>query len=88
MKKPITVSEIKDYLAKAEFTFRHQECATCECYLGYVAQLEIDADQDGRSYLKEYKLANDQIHSCLGCDPCPPGTLHANYLRKRTSRLE
>ena len=88
MGNPLSVSEIKDFLAEAKFAFRHQECATCECYLGYVAQLRIDSDEEGKEFLRDIFPERDQIHACLGCDPCPPGTLHANYLRKRTSRLE
>lgn len=88
MGNPLSLSKIKELVKKAEFAFRHQECATCECYLGYIVQLRIDSDDEGEKFLKGILPERDQIHSCLGCDPCPPGTLHANYLRKRSSRLE
>ena len=76
-------SEIKVLHNKAELSFRHDECVTCECYLGYITQLMIDSEPEARQYLKEYQSDHDQIHSCLGCDPCPPGILYTNYLRKR-----
>jgi hypothetical protein len=82
MKDPLTVSKIKELLSEAEFTFRHEECATCECYQGYVTQLKIDSDPEGQQFLEEYQPDKDQIHSCLGCDPCSPGILYANYLRR------
>ena len=85
MKNRISLSEAQDLIKKAEQAFRHKECATCECYLGYVVQLEIDADDEGRDFLTSYKPDQAQIHSCLGCDPCPPGILYANYLRKRAN---
>lgn len=88
MNNLLSVSEMKDYLNNAEFSFRHQECATCECYLGYVAQLEIDSDQEGRNYLKETKPDRDQIHACLGCDPCAPGILYTTYLRRKTGKTK
>jgi hypothetical protein len=88
MKKTLSVSEVKEFIEKAESSFRHEECATCECYLGYVTQLKIDSTTEAQQFLKEYEPDRDQIHSCLGCDPCSPGTLYANYLRKRPSRLE
>ena len=47
MTKPITVSEIKEFLSEAEFAFRHQECATSEYYLGFLVQLKIDTDDEG-----------------------------------------
>lgn len=82
MSEPLSISDIKLLLSEAEYTFRHEECATCECFLGYVVQLEIDADDEGREYLKSYKPDRGQTHSCLGCDPCSPGVLYSNYLRK------
>jgi len=85
MKKTLSVSEVKENIKKAEITFRHQECATCECYLGYVTQLKIDSTPEAQQFLKEYEPDRDQIHSCLGCDPCSPGILYSNYLRKRKS---
>ena len=88
MENNLSVPEVKELIEKAEETFRHEECATCECYLGYVIQLKIDSGAEAQQFLKEYEPDRDKIHSCLGCDPCSPGTLYANYLRKRTSRLE
>ena len=88
MRKGLSLAEIKDSIRKAEQAFRHEDCATCECYLGYVVQLEIDADEEGKNFLTSYKPDRGQIHSCLGCDPCPPGILYANYLRKNTANLK
>jgi hypothetical protein len=79
----LTNEEIADLLNKSLNSFRHEECATCECYLGYLAQLEIDADQEGRQFIQENIPLKEEAHSCLGCDPCPPGILYAAYLRKK-----
>ncbi len=79
----LTIGQIKELISKAEYAFHHQECATCEVYLGYLAQLEIDADPAGQQYLREYKPPREQVHGCLGCDPCPSAILHAEYLRKK-----
>jgi hypothetical protein len=81
MNEKLSVSDVKDLINKAEESFRHDECAACECYLSYVAQLEMDSDSEGQGYLKDYQPARDQIHACLGCDPCAPGILYTNYLR-------
>ena len=88
MKKELSLQEVKTLINNAEFSFRHEQCITCECFLGYVTQLKIDSGDEAQQFLKEYQPNRDQIHSCLGCDPCAPGTLHANYLRKNPSRLE
>ncbi len=88
MKKELSLTEVKTLINNAGVSFRHEECATCECYLGYVTQLKIDSDPEARQLLKEYMPDRDQIYSCLGCDPCSPGNLYANYLRKKPSELE
>jgi hypothetical protein len=81
----LSIDQIKELVAKAENSFRHEECATCECYLGFITQLEIDADQEGQKHLKEYYQPLDEVHACLGCDPCSPGILYADYLRKKST---
>ena len=86
MKTLLSVPEIKNLIKKTEEAFRHEECATCECYLGYLTQLEIDADSEGRHFLRDFKPPMNQIHSCLGCDPCPPGILHTDYLRGKSKQ--
>jgi hypothetical protein len=83
MNNTLSVSEAMGLISKTEESFRHEECDTCECYLGYVAQLVIDSGPEAKQFLQEYQPDRDQIHSCLGCDPCAPGILYANYLRKR-----
>ena len=81
----LSIEQLKELIAKAEFAFRREECATCECYLGYVTQLKIDTGQEGRKYLKKHFPPPDEVHACLGCDPCSPSTLYADYLRKKTT---
>lgn len=88
IKNTLSLKDIKGFIEKAEGSFRHQECATCECYLGFIAQLQLDSDQEARTFLKEYLPDRELIHSCLGCDPCPPGILYSEYLRKRKIGLE
>ena len=85
---PLSVAEVKDLIQAAETSTRHEDCLTCECYLGYLTQLGMDADPEARSYLENLQPSKDQVHSCLGCDPCPPGVLHSTYLRKRNKPLE
>ena len=84
---PLSIDTVKDLISKAEIAFRHQECSTCECYLGYITQLEIDAGPEARAFLENYTPPRDQQHTCLGCDPCSPGILYSDYLRKKTAGL-
>lgn len=87
MNIPLTLNDVTILIDKAQSSFRHEECSTCECYLGYIAQLELDGDEEVREYLVEIKPPRNKIHACLGCDPCSPGILYSDYLRKRTDQL-
>jgi hypothetical protein len=82
---PLSLDAVKELISNAEAAFRHQECASCECYLGYVTQLEIDAGPQGREFLQTYQPPREEVHACLGCDPCSPGILYSDYLRKKNS---
>ena len=78
----LTRDEVQTFLATAVDSFPHDECLTCECYLGYVTRLRIDSDKDSREIFEDYRAERNIVHSCLGCDPCPPGDLYAAYVRK------
>ena len=83
MDKLLSLAEVRELIKKAEVSFRHEECKTCECYLGYVTQLEIDSAPEAREYLASIQPDREEIHACLGCDPCPPGMLYSQYLRRK-----
>lgn len=75
--------DAKTLLDRARASFPHDACLTCECFLGYVAQLEIDTDADPGSLLAGMGIDRKRTHRCLGCEPCPPADLFAEYLRER-----
>ena len=81
MQKQLFFEDVKRYLETALDVFPHEACKTCECYLGYLAQLFLDADEEGRDLIVAHQVERSQIHPCLGCDPCPPADLFATYLR-------
>ena len=70
------LSRLRDYLPR-------DECWTCECLQGYLTQLEIDAtDPASRKAIEDVRIPNSRLHSCLGCDPCPPADQFALYLQR------
>ncbi len=80
--------ETQRLLQSAENSFPHGACSTCECFLGYLAQLRIDSDSANRDLFSPFKIDRKNMHKCLGCDPCPPGDLYAGYmLKKQNSAL-
>ncbi len=81
--------EIQTLLQGAEDSFPHGHgvCNTCECFLGYIAQLRIDSDSASRDLFAPYKVGRKDMHKCLGCDPCPPGDLYAEYMKKKQNSI-
>jgi hypothetical protein len=84
----LTSAQIDSLLKEAEESFPHGACLTCECFLGYVAQLRVDAETGCRDLFDPYKVERGSIHGCLGCDPCPPGDLYAAHQRKKQGMVD
>lgn len=79
----LTQDEVQKFLASAAELFPHDECLSCECFLGYVTRLRMDSGADSQDLIAKYQVERNSMHSCLGCDPCPPADLYAEYDRKR-----
>jgi hypothetical protein len=86
---PELVTEpVEVILSQAVENFPHDDCLSCECFLGLVAQLGIAASPADRSLLAQYKIPRKEMHACLGCDPCPPGERYAKYIHsKQASKI-
>ena len=80
----ITRQELQTFIKTAEDSFPHDACLTCECFLGFVIRLQVDSDKCDHDLTSEYKVEKQQLHRCLGCDPCPPGDMYAEYTRKKS----
>jgi hypothetical protein len=80
-------NELQELLKEAEDSFLHDMCNTCECFLGYFAQLRIASDPADKDVFLPFKVDRKDMHHCLGCDPCPPGDLYAKYMKKQNSTL-
>lgn len=78
----LTFAQVEAALKQAREALPQAACQECECFLGYVAQLRVDAKGECRELFAPYQARRGNIHSCLGCDPCPPGALFAEYARQ------
>ena len=76
-------NELQGLLKEAEDSFLHDVCNTCECFLGYLAQLRIASDSADKDLFLPFKVDRKDMHHCLGCAPCPPGDLYAEYMKKK-----
>lgn len=77
---PLIRDQVKALREQARASFPRDACLTCECFLGYLVQLGIDAGEDVQSLLEEIGITREHTHSCMGCEPCPPADLFAEYL--------
>ena len=81
-------AELQTLLDAVEESFPHDLCSTCECFLGYIAQLRVDSNPADKALFLPYKVERKDMHKCLGCNPCPPGDEYAEYMRdKKNSDL-
>ena len=76
-------SALQELLSQAEDSFTVGACHTCECFLGYLAQLRIDSDPADKDLFVPFKVDRKEMHKCLGCDPCPPGESYAEYIKQK-----
>ncbi|MCX6066636.1 MAG: hypothetical protein NT121_12905 [Chloroflexi bacterium] len=79
----LTLTEVETVLHETVASFPHDPCLTCECFLGLVARLRLDAGAESQPLLDTYKVPRQEMHSCLGCDPCPPGNRYAQYIQQK-----
>ena len=82
MDKQLTRDEINTLVENLARAFQHDECGTCDCFQGFLTQLELDHGEGASDITRKYKPAGKRMHGCLGCDPCPPGAAFAEYLRR------
>lgn len=84
----VTKSEIKILLEKLIKSANKSECWECECLQGFISQLEADTDADISYLVDLFKVADDNMHKCLGCTTCPPADIYKKYLIYRENLIE
>lgn len=80
MKRSPPLARAEDWVSRLEKSTARPECLTCDCFQGLLTQLELDFPQ-AAVVVARLKIPSSRMHGCLGCDPCPPGALYAEYLR-------
>lgn len=84
--RPLTREEVEELLERLKRETPRWECWSCECLQGFIAQLEVDADEEAKPLPRAYKVPRKEMHECLGCKPCPPAEIFAEYLMSRRKR--
>ncbi|MGE5378941.1 MAG: hypothetical protein ACM3XO_28120 [Bacteroidota bacterium] len=76
-------TQLQDLIQQGEDAIAHGTCYTCECFLGYLAQLRIDSEPADQDLFVPFKVDRSEMHRCIGCDPCPPADVYAEYIKKK-----
>ena len=82
----LSTQDVENMVKNVMADIPHEECRTCDCFHGFLTQLVLDAGEDAASIIDQFKIDRDQMHGCLGCDPCPPGSAFARYLKQAPKR--
>lgn len=88
MGNKLSLAQAKKLLDDAVAEFPHDDCYTCECFLGYLFRLELDSEPAFKEIAQEFKPPRELMHSCMGCDPCPPGDHYAAYVQKKNNLIQ
>ncbi len=85
MGKRLAIDQVERLLIQTMASLRHEECSTCECLQGFITQLELDAADAlaVAEITRPWKVSRTDMHACLGCDPCPPGSAFADHIKAR-----
>ncbi len=82
MTRLLSVNDVQALLAPLRRAQARPECRSCDCLQGFLVQLEMDAEPAAAALIAPLKVASREMHGCLGCEPCPPGAVYADYLRQ------
>jgi hypothetical protein len=82
----LTAQEVEALLTRLRKEIPRPECWLCECVQGFLARLELDAAEDAKSMLVEYKRSAEQTKPSPGCESCPPAAIFAEYLVRKRRR--
>jgi hypothetical protein len=87
MSLQLTLQQVEDYVDRIREEIDRDDCRTCACLQAYIAQLEMDADEDVSHLTEPLKVSRDEMHPSLGCDPCLGGRLFTQYTMETRARV-
>ena len=82
-RNPLTKRRVAALLDQLTSSVTRQECWSCECLQGFLAQMELDATPAAKLLAARRKVTCKEIHACRGCEPCPPAQIFAAYLLRK-----
>jgi hypothetical protein len=82
MEKALHSKDVMKLLEELRASVPKAECWSCDCLQGFITQLEFDSADNVSELTNPLKVSRVEMHSCLGCEPCPPAEVHVGYIRR------
>jgi hypothetical protein len=84
MSDTLHIDKARALIENLKISIVREECRDCECLQGVLVQIEIVSDEDASELTGPLKVPPARMHSCLGCDPCPPAEIfgHISCFKK------
>jgi hypothetical protein len=79
--RDLTAKDVRALLERLKESVEKEECWSCDCLQGLITQIELDATEDVKHLIAPFVVEKEKMHPCLGCEPCPPGVIFAEYIR-------
>jgi hypothetical protein len=86
MPQKLSFNDVKNILKDLKELVPRNECWFCDCFQGFLTQLELDARNDVTELTDPLIVPISQMHGDLGCDPCPPGEMFSKYIQEKQNK--
>ena len=86
--QPLDRDELQTMLHRAEEQFPHGACNTCECFLGYLAQLRIDSDAANKALFLPSKCAAKTCTTAWAVTPARRGVCMRSTCSRNKNRSD
>jgi hypothetical protein len=81
MSRDISKKYLERFINELKESVIREECWRCECFQGFLTQLGLDFEIVlPFAELEKLKVEQEEMHCCLGCEPCGPAEVYSRYL--------
>jgi hypothetical protein len=86
MDRKLSFDDVKNILEKLKESVIGPECWSCDCFQGFLTELELDARNDVTELTDPLIVPTSEMHGWLACDPCPPGEEFSKYIQENQNK--
>ena len=73
--------EAERWVDRLTLSVARKECRSCECFHALLTKVRHDCPE-AATIAVPLQISTKNMHHCLGCEPCAPGDVFADYLRR------